>query len=94
MGEERARGEGVQHHRLREHGDPRYGELRAAMLVCGDDDEACAVALSFAKDLGFDALRAGKLDRARLLEPLAVLWIQLAMGLGHGRDIAFGLLRR
>lgn len=75
-------------------GDPRYRELRAVMFVCGDDDEACAVALSLAKDLGFDAVRAGKLDRARLLEPLAVLWIQLAMGLGHGRDIAFGLLRR
>jgi hypothetical protein len=33
------------------------------------------------------------LSGARVLEPVAMLWITLAMG-GHGRNIAFGLLRR
>jgi hypothetical protein len=31
---------------------------------------------------------------ARLLEPLAMLWIRLAIGQGLGREIAFALLRR
>jgi hypothetical protein len=37
---------------------------------------------------------AGPLARARLLEPLALLWITLAYPQGLGRDFAFGLLRR
>lgn len=73
--------------------NPRYGEARAVMLVCGDDEAACQRAVSLADDLGFDTLRVGGIEKARLLEPLALLWISLAMGLGD-RGIAFGLLRR
>jgi predicted dinucleotide-binding enzyme len=74
--------------------DPRYGDARAAMFVCGDDADACAVALRLAGELGFEAVRVGGLDRARVLEPAAVLWISLAMSPANGRNIAFGLLRR
>ena len=35
----------------------------------------------------------GPLAQARLLEPMAALWISLAVG-GMGRDIAFRLMRR
>lgn len=73
--------------------DPSYGKARAAMFVCGDDEAACAVAAGLARDLGFEAVRTGGLSGARVLEPVAMLWITLAMG-GHGRNIAFGLLRR
>lgn len=75
-------------------GNPAYGSARALMLVCGDDAAACQVAQDLARDLGFEPLYAGKLLRARLLEPMALMWINLAIPLGHGRDIAFGLLRR
>jgi hypothetical protein len=75
-------------------GDPSYGPARATMFLCGDDDEACATALSLAEDLGFDALRVGDLRKARVLEPAAMLWINLALVLGNGRDVAFGLLQR
>ncbi|MEZ4392409.1 MAG: hypothetical protein R3A48_15075 [Polyangiales bacterium] len=64
---------------------PSNAERRAA---------ACQVALDLARDLGFEPLHAGTLMRARLLEPMALMWINLAIPLGHGRGIAFGLLRR
>jgi predicted dinucleotide-binding enzyme len=47
-----------------------------------------------AEDLGFEAVDAGPLKNARLLEPFAMLWIYLAIKQGLGPDIAFKLLRR
>lgn len=73
--------------------DPAYPHGRAAMLVAGDDARAKEVALSLAGELGFDALDAGPLTAARELEAVAALWIRLSRT-GHGRDIAFTLLRR
>ena len=73
---------------------PTYGDQAATMFYCGDDEAACAVAARLAADLGFDAVSAGPLRNARLLESLALLWITLAMGQGGGRGIAFKLLRR
>jgi predicted dinucleotide-binding enzyme len=63
------------------------------MFYCGDDAEAKGVARRLATELGFDAVDAGGLERARLLEALALLWISLAVG-GMGREIAFKLARR
>jgi 8-hydroxy-5-deazaflavin:NADPH oxidoreductase len=37
---------------------------------------------------------AGELAMARLLEPVAMLWINLAFTTPLGRDFAFKLLRR
>ncbi|MBV8601621.1 MAG: hypothetical protein JO359_08685, partial [Candidatus Eremiobacteraeota bacterium] len=36
----------------------------------------------------------GPLSAARLLEPLAMLWITFAYRQGFGREFAFGILRR
>lgn len=72
---------------------PAFGAHRAVMLVCGDDAEARALAAGLARELGFDAVEAGALSLARLLEPLALLWIQLARTPALGRRIAFALLR-
>jgi predicted dinucleotide-binding enzyme len=70
-------------------------EGRAALgLVCGDDREGKAVVLGLARDLGFDAVDAGGLEVARMLENLAELWVHLAFRAGLGRGVAFGLLRR
>ena len=74
--------------------EPRIGSLAATMPYCGDDAGACEVARRLATDLGFDAVPAGPLSSARLLEPLAALWIRLALVQGMGRGIAFALLRR
>ncbi len=74
--------------------DPRYGNEAAAMFICGDDSEAKAVVAALLADLGFDVVDAGPLTQARLLEPLAMLWISLAYARGLGPDIAFRLMRR
>jgi len=74
--------------------DPRYGENRATMLYCGDDAGAKEVAARLAGDLGFEAVDAGPLSAAYLLEHFAMLWIHLAYGAGMGRNIAFQLMRR
>ena len=45
------------------------------------------------EDVGFDAIDAGPLASARLLEPMMLLWVTVSRSLGT-RDIAFRLLRR
>lgn len=62
-------------------------------FVAGDDAAAKAVVLDLAKGNGFDAVDAGPLANARLLEPLAFLGIQLGFFFGHGPNIGFKLVR-
>lgn len=73
--------------------DPAYPDGAATDFHCGDDEEAKATVRTLATDLGFDSVDVGPLKMARDLEPLAHLWIRLAMG-GLGRDIAYRLMRR
>jgi predicted dinucleotide-binding enzyme len=76
--------------------DADYGDHqpRPAMFLCGDEDGAKSLVLQLVEDLGFDAIDCGPLTSARYLEPLAMLWIQLAYRQGLGENIAFSLLRR
>jgi predicted dinucleotide-binding enzyme len=74
--------------------NPDFNGVAATMFYCGDDAAAKAVGARLAADLGFDPVDAGKLDQARLLEPLALLWIRLAYVQNQGRDIAFKLMKR
>ncbi|MDJ0730922.1 MAG: NAD(P)-binding domain-containing protein [Crocosphaera sp.] len=74
--------------------DPVYGGQATVMFACGDNENAKATALTLVSDLGFDAVDAGGLEMARLLEPLAMLWISLAYRQGLGRNTAFALMRR
>ena len=45
-------------------------------------------------EIGFDVIDAGPLRNARLLETHAMLWIELALKRGLGRDWAFARLKR
>jgi len=74
--------------------DPRFGTERASMFICGDDAAAKKTVATLTESLGFDPVDAGPLTQARLLEPLAMLWISMALAYGHGPNIAFKLLRR
>jgi predicted dinucleotide-binding enzyme len=74
--------------------NPDYHGVAASMFFCGDDAGAKAAAARLASDLGFDPVDAGNLDQARLLEPLALLWIRLAYVQKQGWDIAFKLMKR
>lgn len=72
---------------------PVYGDTPASNFFCGDDPAGKEVVRALVEEVGFDAIDAGPLTSARLLEPLMVLWIKAAASLGS-RDIAFRVLRR
>ena len=61
---------------------------RPAMFMAGDSEKAKAEAAALLRDLGFEALDAGGLQKARLLEPLAMVWINQALFRGKGRNWA------
>lgn len=63
-------------------------------LLAGDDKGAKSMVATLLNDLGFEALDAGDLSKARLLEPFALVWINQAMAQGKGRDWAFGAMER
>lgn len=74
--------------------NPRYGDRRVLMPVAGDNRAAVDVVAKLATDLGFEAVPLTPLARARDMEPVALLWIKLAMQWGQGRNVAFGIARR
>ena len=74
--------------------DPSFAGGPVAMFYCGDDTDAKTIVEGLISELGFEALDAGPLKQARLLEPFALLWITLALKYGYGREIGFELLRR
>lgn len=68
-------------------------DAKPVMFVAGDDAARKPSVMQLATDAGFEAVDAGALASARLLEPLAMLWIRLAFS-GMGRDFAFALARK
>jgi 8-hydroxy-5-deazaflavin:NADPH oxidoreductase len=74
--------------------NPTYHGKATPMFYCGDDSAAKHSAAALAHQLGFDPIDAGPLTNARLLEPMALLWIWLAVFGGVGRDFAFQIVKR
>ncbi|HTL16290.1 MAG TPA: NADPH-dependent F420 reductase [Patescibacteria group bacterium] len=74
--------------------NPRYGTGKAVMFIAGDDSEAKRIVTQLSDELGFETVDAGPLKQARLLEPVAMLWITLAYAQGVGPNFAFQLLKR
>lgn len=74
--------------------NPDYGSQSPIMPVASDDDDAKAVVISLANEIGFEGIDAGPLAAASDLEHLALLWIRLAYVLGNGPNIALTLMRR
>ena len=74
--------------------NPIYEGESSAMFICGDDGEAKATVTQLTEELGFDVVDTGALTMARHLEPLALVWINLAMVQGWGRNFAFKVVKR
>jgi predicted dinucleotide-binding enzyme len=74
--------------------NPVYQGEPIPMFYCGDDADAKTTGAQLAKEVGFTPVDAGPLSNARLLEPLALLWIWLANVGGLSRDFAFQIARR
>jgi predicted dinucleotide-binding enzyme len=68
------------------------GKLKGTALtafVAGDDEEARTTVLEFARAIGFDAVDAGTLKNARMLESLGYLNITLGYMLKMGTETGF-----
>jgi 8-hydroxy-5-deazaflavin:NADPH oxidoreductase len=74
--------------------NPIFDSERADLFICGDDIHAKRVVVELATDIGFDVVDVGPLVNARMLEQLALLWIELAFRQQMGPNIGFKLLRR
>ncbi len=66
----------------------------AEAFFAADDADAKAQVMELAGKMGFRPHDAGALRNASLVENLAVLWINLAMTEGAGRQFAFRLERQ
>jgi len=74
--------------------NPVFDGVKSVMFVAGDDAAAKPKVMGLVGELGFEVIDAGPLRNARLLEAHAMLWIDLALARGQGRDFAFAILRR
>lgn len=72
-----------------------YNNQKIDMYVAGDSVKGKKVAKQLSLDAGFEnCYDIGGNDKFQLLEQYAFFWINLAMFQGHGREIAFKLLKR
>jgi len=75
--------------------DPVYEGAGIDMFMAGDSARAKEVASRLAHDAGFGScMDFGRADKVELLEKFALCWINLAIIQGHGRNMAFRLVRR
>jgi predicted dinucleotide-binding enzyme len=74
--------------------NPVFDDVNSVMFVAGDDALNKPTIIELVRELGFDVVDAGPLRNARLLEPHAMLWIDLALKRGLGRDWAFAIVKR
>ena len=74
--------------------EPIYHGVKSVMFVAGDDAANKPKVIDLVAALGFDVIDAGPLRNARLLEAHAMLWIDLALTRGLGRDWAFARVKR
>jgi hypothetical protein len=75
--------------------NPIYNNKGIDMFSAGNNSEAKELASKLALDLGFEkCYDFGGDDKVELLEKFALGWINLAIMQGHGRNLAFKIVRR
>lgn len=72
---------------------PAAETAEVPVFLAGDDEAAVNAVAELVQQAGFAVEKAGKLDGARLLEPVGMLNIRLGYGLGQGTSIAPTWLR-
>ncbi len=63
------------------------------MFICGDDDAARGTVAGICREFGWGVVDMGKLEAARLIEPLALIYIRNAIRTGNW-NCAFKLLKK
>ena len=72
---------------------PNFGGID--MFCAGSDKPSKTTVQQLAKDIGFgECWDFGGDDKVELLEKLALSWINLAIMQGHGRNLAFKVIKR
>lgn len=75
--------------------NPVYNGVGIDMFSAGSSARAKSVAEKLALDIGFEkCYDFGGDDKVELLEKFALSWINIAIMQGHGRNLAFKLLKR
>jgi hypothetical protein len=75
--------------------DPIYDGEGVDMFMAGDSAKAKKITEQLAKEAGFSTCwDFGSGEKVLLLEQFAFVWINLAITQGHGRQMAFKLLKR
>ena len=54
--------------------NPNYKEGRPTMFICGNDDAAKKMVTGILDQFGWETADMGKVETARAIEPLAMLW--------------------
>lgn len=67
---------------------PAAGTAKVPVFLAGNDEAAVTAVAQLVQASGFAVEKTGGLDAARLIEPLAMLNIRFAYGLGKGTAIA------
>jgi 8-hydroxy-5-deazaflavin:NADPH oxidoreductase len=62
---------------------------KTSAFVCSDDDDAKAIVMKLADELGFEPINGGKLSVSLYAEALGVFAVRLALDSGYGRTISF-----
>jgi predicted dinucleotide-binding enzyme len=74
--------------------NPVYNGHRATMFYCGDNAESKLIVRRLIDELHMDPVDSGPLKNARYLEPMAMLYIHLAIREGWGAHCALKMLQR
>lgn len=75
--------------------NPIYENEGIDMFVAGSSEKGKEIATQLALDAGFATCwDFGKDDKVQLLEYFALSWINLAIMQGHGRNMAFKVIKR
>ncbi len=67
--------------------------MQATAFICGNDAATKQITTTLAQEVGFEMVDVGPLTKARLLEPLGMLWIDLAIS-GAGREFTISFVKR
>lgn len=73
---------------------PGYGDLKPVMLIAGNDAAAKETVAELCRQLGWEAVDAGKLSMSLHLEHMTLLWINMARVQGRGSGFVWAMLQR
>ncbi len=72
--------------------DPDFGGEKPTMFICGNNEEAKKRTTALLEEIGWESADMGKVEGARAIEPLCILWCIPGINSGQWRH-AFKLLK-